>query len=129
MNITEAKILMQHLTERKAQLAEEMKDIENQMLSLKIAIADMVLGLEPEDHNDDEEEEEDGKVPMVQIQFKPDGPIYDYIWTDIRKPEEYVYVEKFNSNEYQAVKCLGVEMKEPNPSLKYKAAYYDDPND
>lgn len=125
MNITEAKILMQHLTERKAQLEDEIKDIENQMLSLKIAIADMVLGLEPEDHNDDEEEEEDGKVPMVQIQFTRDGPIYDYLWKDEREPEDFVWVHKFNSVELQSVKCLGLTMKVPNPSLNYKEAYYD----
>lgn len=125
MNITEAKILMQHLTERKAQLEDEIKDIENQMLSLKIAIADMVLGLEPEDHNDDEEEEEGGKVPMVQIQFTRDGPIYDYLWKDEREPEDFVWVHKFNSVELQSVKCLGLTMKVPNPSLNYKEAYYD----
>lgn len=125
MNITEAKILLQHLTERKAQLEDEIKDIENQMLSLKIAIADMVLGLEPEDHNDDEEEEEDGKVPMVQIQFTRDGPIYDYLWKDEREPEDFVWVHKFNSVELQSVKCLGLTMKVPNPSLNYKEAYYD----
>lgn len=125
MNITEAKILMQHLTERKAQLSEEMEDIDNQIVSLKIAIADMVLGLEPEDHNDDEEEEEDGKVPMVQIQFTRDGPIYDYLWKDEREPEDFVWVHKFNSVELQSVKCLGLTMKVPNPSLNYKEAYYD----
>ena len=125
MNITEAKILMQHLTERKAQLEDEIKDIETQMFSLKIAIADMVLGLEPEDHNDDEEEEEDGKVPMVQIQFTRDGPIYDYLWKDEREPEDFVWVHKFNSVELQSVKCLGLTMKVPNPSLNYKEAYYD----
>lgn len=121
MNITEAKILMKHLQDRKEQLAEEIKDVDAQMLSLKIAIADMVL-------NQDTTEDED-KVPMVQIQFKTDGPIYDYLWTDYREPEEYVYVEKIHSDEYQAVKCLGVVMKEPDPDLRYKVAYYEGPND
>lgn len=127
MNITEAKILLRDLGNQKEHLTKKLQDIDQTILALKLEVANYVLGEAGALIEEDKEDED--KVPMVQIQFKTNGPIYDYLWTDYRKPEEYVYVEKFNSNEYQAVKCLGVEMKEPDPDLRYKVAYYEDPNE
>lgn len=122
MNITEAKILMQHLENQKEKLTKELQDIDQTILALKLEVANYVLG----EAGALIEDEEDGKVNMAQIQFREGGKIYDYLWNEDEDPEECVYVPSRDGT-YQKVKCLGLVRKEQVRGMTYQYAHNEDP--
>ena len=124
MNITEAKILMQHLENQKEKLTKELQDIDQTILALKLEVANYVLGETGALIVD--KKIDDGKVNMVQIQFREGGKIYDYLWDEDETPNSHVYVPSRDGT-YQEVKCLGLIRKEQVRGMTYQYAHNEDP--
>ena len=124
MTIKDAKILLQDLENQKQKLTKELQDIDQTILALKLEVANYVLG--EKDVFIEDEKVDDGKVNMVQIQFREGGKIYDYLWDEDETPNSHVYVPSRDGT-YQEVKCLGLIRKEQVRGMTYQYAHNEDP--